>query len=545
MWHGVPVLVPPSTAGVPCKVGSVAFVHAKRYGLFVHGTPHAHHIARPSVSFGSMSCDTQSRSQPSSPAWSKPRAWSQPVGTPVRGGGSGSSSVRTGPSAMPTDDPSASPTKPRRWGSTRKRPTLEELYTTAHEVQEAPLTIPVGLINQGNSCFASVILQMLVYCRPLYCFLTQLRDIIPQDLSNSTPLLEAVFRFYTEVPLSSKLGPSLLQSSVDPILPDYIYDAMRLHKRFDLFQLGHQEDAEEFFSLVLSTLHEETQLVYRRLDQRQAHSRRRTTTPSAADPFAADPAPLDVDSSDDDDNDDVEATEVMRPSSPDQDEWLEVGQKGKTSLTRTSGTAEAPSPITRMFDGKLRSTLTTPGSKTSVMLEPYRSLPLDIEAPHIRSIADALRHITEPETISGVWSAGRHAFVDATKQVCIEALPPVLVLHLKRFVFDGLYGVQKSTKPISFGLTLDVAPEVLSSVCRRAATSTRYALFGVVFHHGRLASGGHYTVAVQRQNHDGWIHFDDTQAWPISSDDVLATGRGTTNEQGDAYLLFYQRLPSS
>ena len=38
----------------------------------------------------------------------------------------------------------------------------------------------------------------------------------------------------------------LLEMEIDPILPDYVYDAMRLHKRFDLFHLGHQEDAEEF-----------------------------------------------------------------------------------------------------------------------------------------------------------------------------------------------------------------------------------------------------------------------------------------------------------
>ena len=37
------------------------------------------------------------------------------------------------------------------------------------------------------------ILQMLVYCRPLYNFLTELHAMLPQDLSNSTPLLEAMY----------------------------------------------------------------------------------------------------------------------------------------------------------------------------------------------------------------------------------------------------------------------------------------------------------------------------------------------------------------
>ncbi|WFD26568.1 ubiquitinyl hydrolase 1 [Malassezia nana] len=336
---------------------------------------------------------------------------------------------------------------------------------------------------------------MLIYCRPLYQFLTQLRSLVPQDLSNSTPLLEAVFRFYNEVPLSDR-SSIMVQHDTAPILPDYIYEAMRLHKRFDLFQLGHQEDAEEFFSLILSTLHDEVQLVQRRSAQRQNKDQPRPIPKSSADPFAGYPAPASEESSDEE----VETLEIQRPTSPDQDEWLEVGQKGKTSLTRAGGTLDTESPITRIFDGKLRSTLSCPGSKTSVVLEPFRSLPLDIQPSHVHTIQDALRQITIPETISGVWSQQRHAFVDASKQVCLELLPPVLVLHLKRFVFDEVYGVQKSTKPVQYGLTLDITPDIMSPICRRVFGTQKYALFGVIYHHGRLASGGHYTVAVKRQD---------------------------------------------
>lgn len=415
---------------------------------------------------------------------------------------------------------------------------MEELYKTAHVSFEAPLTVPVGLINQGNSCFASVILQMLVYCRPLYYFLTQLRSLVPQDLSNSTPLLEAVFRFYNEIPLADRTS-MMAQHDMPPILPDYIYEAMRLHKRFGLFQLGHQEDAEEFFSLILSTLHDEVQLVQRRSAQRQnkGHIPSNPIQKSSADPFAADPAPVCEDSSEEE----VETLEIQRPASPEQDEWLEVGQKGKTSFTRSGGTLDSDSPITRIFDGKLRSTLLCPGSKTSVVLEPFRSLPLDIQPSHVRNIHDALRQITVPETISGVWSQQRHAFVDATKQVCLELLPPVLVLHLKRFVFDEVYGVQKSTKAIEYGLTLDMTPDILSPVCRRVSGTQKYALFGVVYHHGRLASGGHYTVAVKRQDDEGWIHIDDNHTWPMPVEDVLKYGNNSS-DQGHAYLLFYQKM---
>jgi len=470
---------------------------------------------------------------PPSPAWSQPRAWSRTVSTPTRGrtalADHSGMSVSVSAGASPCT-PTRPTTSRRNTGAIKPLPTLEDLFVTAHVVREAPLTVPVGIINQGNSCFANVILQMLVYCRPMYSFLTQLHSMVPRDLSNSTPLLEALFQFLGEIPLQVFYNGT----EPDPILPDYVYDAMRLHKRFDLLQLGQQEDAEEFLSLVLNTLHDETLLVYRRAQQRQLTGSRRTTCWAAADPFAADPAPEDLSS-------DEERIEIQRPQSPDSDEWLEVGQKGKTSLTRTSGSADSQSPITRLFDGKLRSTLSCPGSKTSIMLEPYRSLPLDIQPFDVRTIEDALRHITEPETISGVWSPGRNAFVDATKQVCIEALPPLLVLHLKRFVYDEVYGVQKSSKPVSFGLELTVRPEVLSPPLRRMGDIHRYELYSVVYHHGRLASGGHYTAAVRRQDGSGWLHFDDTNVWPIPVEEVTQNNR-MLQDAGDAYLLFYQRV---
>ena len=226
---------------------------------------------------------------------------------------------------------------------------------------------------------------MRVYCRPRYSFLTQLNALVPQDLTNSTPLLEAIFQFYSEIPVPTNQN-NMLNDDLDPIAPDYIYDALRLHRRFDLFQLGHQEDAEEFFSLILNTLHEEVDLVYRRTVKKKQSTQKHSTAlePVASkDPYAAYPPPsINDDSSDDE----IDAREVQRPQSPDQNEWLEVGQKGKTSLTRTSGNTDSESPITRMFDGKLRSTLSCPGTKTSIMLEPYRSLPLDIQPLHIHTI---------------------------------------------------------------------------------------------------------------------------------------------------------------
>ena len=547
VWKEAPFLVSTRVTSTCIELSERAFLDARKHGVPMNDT-RTQAASHAPIQF--LTPSDLSPQRPTSSAWAQPRSWAQHAASPVQHKGKSALKLHSPgivihtPSPESTQSRPSTPTrqhKPSIWNSTRSSPNIEQLYEKAHEINQAPMTIPVGLVNQGNSCFASVILQMLVYCRPLYSFLTQLNAMVPQDLTNSTPLLEAIFQFYSEIPVLTNQN-SLLNDDMDPIAPDYVYDALRLHRRFDLFQLGHQEDAEEFFSLILNTLHEEVDLVYRRTMKKKQSTPKHSTTLEAVaskDPYAAHPPPTNNDDSSDDE---IDAREVQRPQSPDQNEWLEVGQKGKTSLTRTSGNTDSESPITRMFDGKLRSTLACPGTKTSIMLEPYRSLPLDIQPPHIHTIEDALRQITEPEIISGVWSPQRNTPVDATKQVCIEALPPVLVLHLKRFVFDGTYGVQKSTKPIRFGMTLDLPQDILSQPCRRVSDFNKYALFGVVYHHGRLATGGHYTVAVRRQDDSGWIHFDDTRVSSIPAEQVVSSAHGNKLDAGQAYLLFYQRL---
>ena len=46
-----------------------------------------------------------------------------------------------------------------------------------------------------------------------------------------------------------------------------------------------------------------------------------------------------------------------------------------------------------------------------------------------------------------------------SKQVQIEALPPVLVLHLERFLYDAaVNGIVKISKPVQFAPELEIPP---------------------------------------------------------------------------------------
>lgn len=211
------------------------------------------------------------------------------------------------------------------------------------------------------------------------------------------------------------------------------------------------------------------------------------------------------------------------------DGWLEVGHKQKAAVTRSSGHITLESPITRIFGGKIRSEFKVPGNKTSVTLEPYQSLQLDIGSPHIHNIVDALKGLTKPENIQGDFNSPRGPNVTATKQIFIENLPPVLILHLKRFQYDSVTnGTQKIWKRIGYPLDLEIPREVFPSNKRNVMMAQgglpKYRLMGVIYHHGKNASGGHYTVDVRRQEGREWIRLDDTVIRRVRSEDVAEAG---------------------
>lgn len=72
----------------------------------------------------------------------------------------------------------------------------------------------------------------------------------------------------------------------------------------------------------------------------------------------------------------------------------------------------------------------------------------------------------------------------------------------------------------------------------------------VVYHHGSTASGGHYTVAVSRQDNQGWLHFDDELVSPVAAEQVVVSQEEAESGRAGliggrercAYLLFYLRV---
>lgn len=220
-------------------------------------------------------------------------------------------------------------------------------------------------------------------------------------------------------------------------------------------------------------------------------------------------------------------SESLHSTIADDNRWVEVGPKQKAAVTRSSGIA-IETPITKIFGGKLRSELRIPGMKNSITLEPYQPLQLDIGGPHIHNIIDALKGLTRPEKLHGDFNSPRGPGYATTKHVTIETLPKVLILHLKRFQYDNAGGTQKIWKKIGYPLELEIPKEVfpqhkIGGLLAHGGLP-QYRLIGIVYHHGKNASGGHYTVDVRRQDGREWIRLDDTVIRRIRSEDVAEGG---------------------
>ncbi|RAH78473.1 cysteine proteinase [Aspergillus japonicus CBS 114.51] len=363
---------------------------------------------------------------------------------------------------------------------------------------------PRGLVNTGNMCYMNSVLQVLVFCVPFYQFMDHIGRRASHSFTNNYPMIDALIMFMrefrvidaadTEEQLRLRLKANELEQYGDAFIPEFVYHVIRQLPRFRDMRRGHQQDAQEFLGFLLEEMHEEC--------SRAAKEAPSTTTASNTDA----------------DN----ATEES-------DGWLEVGHKQKAAVTRSSGDISQESPVTRIFGGKIRSEFKVPGNKTSVTLEPYQPLQLDIGSPEINNIIDALKGLTKPESIQGDFNSARGPNVTATKQVFIETLPPVLILHLKRFQYDSVTnGTQKIWKRIGYPLDLEIPREVFPPNKRNVMMAQgglpKYRLVGVIYHHGKNASGGHYTVDVRRQDGREWIRLDDTVIRRVRSEDVAEAG---------------------
>lgn len=180
------------------------------------------------------------------------------IGTPVQA---------TSPVALKARPPAAWTVPGKFSNEEMSRLLLEGLPAANMTARARTATVPRGLINTGNMCFANSIMQVLAYCGPFTALFEELGKRVQADLGRRTPLIEAMVLFLKEfapvgadVPGEGKgeLLPSpfpvvaaqahvrngsasVLGVKQEPFVPSYVYDAMRENKRFDSMRVSRRE----------------------------------------------------------------------------------------------------------------------------------------------------------------------------------------------------------------------------------------------------------------------------------------------------------------
>ncbi|MEE6480701.1 hypothetical protein FKM82_012651 [Ascaphus truei] len=115
----------------------------------------------------------------------------------------------------------------------------------------------------------------------------------------------------------------------------------------------------------------------------------------------------------------------------------------------------------------------------------------------------------------------------ATKKLDLWSLPPVLVVHLKRFSYSR-YMRDKLDTLVDFPVSdLDMSKFLINP----NAGPCRYNLIAVSNHYGGMG-GGHYTAFSRNKDDGKWYYFDDSSVSTASEDQIVSKA---------AYVLFYQR----
>jgi len=178
-------------------------------------------------------------------------------------------------------------------------------------------------------------------------------------------------------------------------------------------------------------------------------------------------------------------------------------------------------------------------------LKPFVEVVVGEETKSRASLYDCLNLFTTEEQLSNdnLWRCPTcKDFKPASKKMELWQAPQVLVVHLKRFAFSGMWR-SKLDDAIDFPLHgLDLSGYVqdhgvlqLSAESAEHVVPPLYDLFAVANHYGGMG-GGHYTAMAYHSELGQWYHYDDASVQPIAPEDVNKSVVSPA-----AYILFYKR----
>lgn len=243
---------------------------------------------------------------------------------------------------------------------------------------------PRGLGNRSNWCFVNAIMQALVACPPFYNLIKSLPEGVMKK-SSGVKIIKVVHEFVSEFsPLDH--FPKLNRRDKGKKNEDLplgttfeagsIFQFLLTLNSSDTFKVeeGRQEDGEEFLTFLLNQLNDEMLALMKLLD-------------------------IDENGEDKDDEGENDVFEEDEGN----DEWHEVGARNRSLLTRRVGNSNETvrSPLGNIFQGQLQSCVQLTNGEPTATLQPFFTLPLDIQSKNIKNVSDALHHNFSAEALDG------------------------------------------------------------------------------------------------------------------------------------------------
>ncbi|XP_053575303.1 LOW QUALITY PROTEIN: ubiquitin carboxyl-terminal hydrolase 8 [Bombina bombina] len=187
--------------------------------------------------------------------------------------------------------------------------------------------------------------------------------------------------------------------------------------------------------------------------------------------------------------------------------------------------------IVALFQGQFKSTVQClTCHKKSRTFEAFMYLSLPLPSTSKCSLQDCLKSFSKEEKLTDknrFHCSNCKTLRDSLKKIEIWKLPPVLLVHLKRFSYEGRWK-QKLQTYVDFPLEgLELSQYVIGPKFFK-----KYSLFGVSNHYGGL-DGGHYTAYCKNAIRQKWFKFDDHEVSDISASTVKSSA---------AYILFYTSM---
>jgi ubiquitin carboxyl-terminal hydrolase 8 len=330
-----------------------------------------------------------------------------------------------------------------------------------------------GIRNFGNTCFMNSILQCLTSTEKLVNFF--LDDKYKMDLNRTNNLGfrgEIADEFYVIVKAIwggnyRIISPFILRSTIGQFNQQFISND--------------QQDSQELLLFLLDGLHEDLNRIVRR--------------PKIA--------------------------EIK------DDETEKMSDRDAANASWNIHLSINNSIIVDLFQGQFKSTVTcSTCSKKSVKFDAFMYLTLPLLPRHC-NLYQCLELFLQPEQMTGEsqWKCPRcKQYRNAVKKIDIWKLPPILIIHLKRFKYHGVWR-DKVTTLVDYPLeNLNLEKFSLNK------PANKYHLYGISNHIGNL-DGGHYTAMCRHFIFKKWFRFDDSNVKEIND---LSTLNSATS-----YILFY------